>query len=355
MKLKKIQEINLENKKILLRADFNVMTQNREFKEEYKIKSVRETIKHILKYPGTRLVLVSHLGRVDKKNFSGEQEVHHRFSFRPLLGDLERILGVKLKFIPSADANVIKKELEKFSAGQVALLENIRFYEEEEKNDREFSRALASNFDIFVNEAFSVCHRRHASVVAVTEFLPGYAGFHLQKEVEILRKIKENPSSPAVAIIGGAKIETKLSLIREFEKNYDFVLVGGKISAEALRQKIKFGSRVILPLDFRGYFLDIGEKTISEFKEKIAQAKTIVWNGPLGKFEISPFDQGTRKILHAITQNRKAFSVAGGGESVQILEEEKIMDKISFVSTGGGAMLCFLSGGAMPGLEAISV
>ncbi|HEX7586359.1 MAG TPA: phosphoglycerate kinase, partial [Patescibacteria group bacterium] len=222
----------------------------------------------------------------------------------------------------------------------------------EEKNDSEFAAALSENFDVFVNDAFSVCHRDQASVTGVAKILPSYAGLWLKKEIENLDKIKKNPAKPAVAIIGGAKIETKLPLIKKFEETYDHILVGGKIANEAMDQKIQFSSKVILPLDLAEDRLDIGPKTIEKFKEIISLAKTIVWNGPMGKFEEKPYNIGTEEILETVIKSG-AFTLMGGGESAQILEENNAMDKISFVSTGGGAMLEYLSGNKLPGIEVL--
>jgi phosphoglycerate kinase len=209
---------------------------------------------------------------------------------------------------------------------------------------------LAEGFDIFINDAISVSHRDQASTSGVAKFLPSFAGFRLQKEIENLNKIKSDPEHPAVAIIGGAKIETKLPIINNFEKNYDHILVGGMVANEAIDKKMSFENEVVLPLDFAGERMDIGEETIKKFKEIIANAKTIVWNGPMGKFEEPPYDHGTKEILYAVLSGG-AFTLMGGGESVELLEKEQVMDKISFVSTGGGAMLDYIAGNPMPGIE----
>ncbi|HCO99663.1 MAG TPA: hypothetical protein DIT56_03590, partial [Candidatus Moranbacteria bacterium] len=230
--------------------------------------------------------------------------------------------------------------------------ENVRFYEGEEKNDVEFSKKLAENFDVYINDAFSVCHRNQASVTGITAHIESYAGLRLQEEIKNLNRVIHEPESPATAIIGGAKIETKLPLINNFEKAYSHILVGGKIANEAIDQNLAFSPKVILPFDFAKDRFDIGPKTIRRFKEIIAQSKVIVWNGPMGKFEEQPYDIGTREILDAIVES-DAFTLIGGGESVQVLEENNLMNKISFVSTGGGAMLEYLSGNQMPGIEAL--
>ncbi|MCX6765615.1 MAG: phosphoglycerate kinase [Candidatus Moranbacteria bacterium] len=358
--MRKIQEVNLENKKVLLRVDFNVELENEDVMEKFKIKSCCETVEHILGQKGAKLALVSHLGRPEGK-------VDEKYSLRQIIDDVENILGRKIKFAESCIDEEVKKSIEELKEGEVLLLENVRFYPGEdpvkfaeaadhgaEKNYEEFSKALAKPFDIFVNDAFSVCHRDQASVTGVTKFLPSYAGLRLQKEIENLSKVRNNPDRPAVAIIGGAKIETKLPLIRNLEKTYDHVLVGGKIATEAQDQHVAFSKKVILPSDYINGRRDIGGKTIQKFTEIIETAKTLVWNGPLGKFEEKPFDNGTKKILEAVIASQ-SFSLVGGGESVQVLEENAALDQISFVSTGGGAMLEYLSGISLPGIKVLMV
>lgn len=346
MNLRKMQEVDFDGKKVLMRVDFNVAVgDDGRVKEEFKIAACREALEYVLSRGG-KIALISHFGRP-------EGEVKEEFSLERLAGDAQRIVGVKIKFVDDCLAENISEELENLDEDEVLLLENVRFYADEESNGAEFSEKLAKPFDIFVNEAFSVSHRDQSSVTGVAKILPSYAGLWLQKEVENLEKVKNNPEHPAVAIIGGAKIETKLPLIQKFEESYDYILVGGKVANEAVDQNMKFGEKVILPVDFSGDRLDIGEQTTQKFKEVIASAKTIVWNGPMGKFEEAPYDNGTNAILEAVASG-KAFTLTGGGESVEVLEEKGMMEKISFVSTGGGAMLEFLSGQSMPGLEVLT-
>jgi len=342
--MKKIQDANVTGKKVLVRVDFNVAIENGEAKENFKIKACKETVKYLLEN-NAKVALVSHLGRPEGK-------ANLEFSLEQLRDEAEQLLGVKIKFISDCVGEKVSEGIDNLSDGEVLLLENARFYAGEEKNDENFAKQLAENFDIFINDAFSVCHRDQASVTGVAKILPSYAGFWLQKEIENLNKIKNNPEHPAVAIIGGAKIETKIPLIAQFEKNYDYILVGGIIANEAMDQKLQFLEKVILPLDLATGRFDIGPKTIEKFSEIIKTAKTIVWNGPMGKFEEKPYDAGTQGILNAVIAGG-AYSLMGGGESVEILEEQNAMDKISFVSTGGGAMLEYLSGNPMPGIEVL--
>ena len=346
MNLRKVQDADLNEKKVLVRVDFNVsLDESGNVKEEFKIAAAKETVEYILSQGG-KVALVSHFGR------PGGQ-AKEEFSLEQLVNDAERILGVKIKFVSDCLDENIARELEDLQDDEILLLENVRFYAEEESNNSEFSKKMATPFDVFVSEAFSVCHRDQSSVSGVAKVLPSFAGLWLQKEVKNLEKLRNNPEYPAVAIIGGAKIETKLPLIRKFEENYDHILVGGKIANEAIDQKIEFGEKVILPVDFAQDRFDIGSETIENFEKIISGARTIVWDGPMGKFEEKPYNTGTKKILQAIIES-EAFSVMGGGESVQILEENGAMDKISFVSTGGGAMLDFLSSQSMPGLDVLN-
>ena len=262
MRLNKIQKYDFKRKKVLLRVDFNVPMKNGKIRDDHKIKVSKDTIDYILSHGG-KVALVSHLGRpLEFHRNNPGAEWMSIFSLKSLLPALQDILGYEIEFVPSCHANVIKKYQDKISR-KILLLENVRFNEFEKKNGEKFAGDLAKNFDVFVNDAFGVSHRAHASVVGVTKFLPSFAGFQMQREVKNLERVKKYPEHPAVAIIGGAKIATKLPLIEAFSENYDFILVGGKIANEALDQQINFNSRVILPVDFadKGRF-DIGEYTI---------------------------------------------------------------------------------------------
>lgn len=347
MKIRKFQEAIFTNKKVLLRTDFNVGLKDGVPQERFKLEACKDSVKHIMSQPNVKLALISHLGRPDGK----AQKESSMFQIKETM---EEILGRKVVFVDECIGEKVKDALEKLNDGEVLLLENVRFHDGEEKNDPEFAKQLAENFDVFVNDAFSVCHRDQASVTGVAKVIPGYAGYWLQKEVDTLNKVLHEPEHPAVAVIGGAKIETKLPLIQKFEQIYDFILVGGKVANEAIDQGIDFSAKVILPLDFAKDRLDIGPKTIQRFKEVISASKVVVWNGPMGKFEEPPYDQGTRQILDIIADS-DMFTLIGGGESVQVLEERNLFGSISFVSTGGGAMLEYLSGNPMPGIEALKV
>lgn len=336
---------NLEGKKVFLRVDFNVAVQDGKVGEKFKIEAARETLEHLLSKK-CKVALVSHLGRPEGK-------VNPEFSLGQIASQVGDILGKKIVFVDDCIGEKVGEALDEINDDEVLLLENVRFYSGEETNDKDFAEKLTANFDVFINDAFSVSHRDQASVTGVTEFLPGYAGFRLEKEILEMEKIRSGFARPAIAIIGGAKIETKLPVIKFFEEKYDFVLVGGKIANEALDQKIEFGEKVILPLDFSGERLDIGKGTIEKFREIISGAKTIVWNGPLGKFEEEAYAAGTNEILSAVLENGDAYTLVGGGETLEILEDNQAMGKISFVSTGGGAMLEYLTLGTLPGIKTL--
>ncbi len=345
--MKKIQNADITNKRVLLRVDFNVAVENGEVKESFKIAAAKETLDYLLSKKA-KVALVSHFGRPDGK-------VVPEFSLAQLKDEVEKVLGVKIIFIEDCVGEKVKTGLENLRDGEVLLLENVRFYPGEETNDAEFAKKLAENFDIYVNDAFSVSHRDQSSVTGITKFLPSFAGLRLQKEIEEMEKVKEVPAHPAVAIIGGAKIETKLPVIKFFEEKYDYVLVGGKIANEAIDQKISFSGKVILPEDFEGENgerFDIGPKTREKFSAIIKSAKTIVWNGPLGKFEEEKYAGGTQAVFEAVVQSG-AYTLVGGGETLEILEKNNATPKISFVSTGGGAMLEYLGGGKMPGIDCL--
>jgi phosphoglycerate kinase len=349
MELKSITEANFENQRVLVRVDFNVELNNiAEVQEHFRLDIVQKTIDYISAFPGVKIALLTHFGRPN-----GQKD--EKFSVRQIVLAVERSLKKPVVFVSDCVGETVEKALSDLPSGAILLLENVRFYPEEETNDPQFARILAKPFSLFVNEAFSVCHRAHTSLVGLPKILPSYAGFRVLQEIEKLDQARFTPHHPAVAIIGGAKIETKLPLIRELEKTYDAILVGGKIANEALDEKIIFSEKVLLPQDFNSpERLDIGPRTVAYYIQIIKMAKSIIWNGPMGKFEEKPYNIGTDAILQAILESG-AFVVIGGGESLAVLEKADVINKISFVSSGGGAMLEYLSGKLLPGLEALKV
>ena len=346
MSLKNIEEGDFKNARVLVRVDFNVEMNNiGEVSEHFRFDIVKKTVDYIAQFPGVKIALLTHFGRPDGKD--------PKCSVSQVVLAVEQALGRKIVFVSDCVGDAVVTALDNMVSNEILLLENVRFYTEEESNDSTFAQKLAMPFSIFVNEAFSACHRAHASIVGIPKLLPSYAGLRLLKEVETLNRVKNSPEHLAVAVIGGAKIETKLPLIQAFEKNFDAILVGGKIANEAIDQKIIFSDKVLLPQDFDSTLrLDIGPKTIAFYTQIIKVAKTIVWNGPMGKFEEKPYNIGTEAILQAILDSG-AYVVIGGGESLAVLEKAKVMNKIGFISSGGGAMLEYLGGKILPGLEAL--
>lgn len=356
MPLRNIEQVDFKNARALVRVDFNVELKNvAEIQEHFRFDIAKKTVDFILGFPGAKLALLTHFGRPQgEPRIAGLPEGRDaKFSVEQIVLAVETALGRKVVFVSDCIGDKVQAALERLAPGEVILLENARFHRGEEANDPQFAEALAKPFTVFVNEAFSVCHRAHASIVGLPQVLPAYAGFRLMEEIWQLDQICFSPKHPAVAIIGGAKIETKLPLIRMFEEKYDCILVGGKVANEAIDRKIVFSEKVLLPQDFDSPLrLDIGRSTIAYYIQIIKMAKTIVWNGPMGKFEEKPYDIGTDAILHAILESQ-AFVVIGGGESLAVLEKAGAIDKIGFVSSGGGAMLEYLSGKKLPGLEAL--
>lgn len=379
--MKTIDQINdLNNKKILVRVDFNLPIIDGKIMELYRLKSHLKTIEY-LKNSGGIIVLLSHLS--SKNMVKG--------GFREINNQIRKFLKINLKFI--GDIKDIGKKIKDANPGNVFLLENIRRWPEEEKNDKEFAKELAKSFDIYVNDAFSVSHRKHSSVVAITEFLPSFSGFLLQREVENLNKVLKFPQNGKTVILGGAKISTKIKVIKNFINKAEYILIGGAIANAIFKFKgIKIGKsfsensgvesnlkefnledqKIILPIDIliiskkkslpnivkvgdleeEEKIVDIGPETIKKFCKIIKESKMIIFNGPLGLVEIERFSFGTRIILDSIIRSG-AFSVVGGGDTLSLIEKLNLFEKFNYISTGGGAMLEFLAERKLPGLEAL--
>lgn len=363
--LRQLKPNQLKNKTCLLRVDLNIESPE---KDAFRLQAVLPTIKFLTKN-GAKVVILSHRGR--------PQGRESRLSLKPFAKILSRLLGKEVRF-----ADRIKS----FPAGDIVLLENLRFFPEEEKNDRQFAKKLASLGDIFVNDAFAVSHRANASVEAVTEFLPSYAGLLLEKEIENLDAVMKRFKKPLVIILGGAKVSDKIGLINNFLGKADCFLIGGAMAntffalqglpvGDSFYEKIKLdgkitreiGEKIILPVDaviYKRKILDIGRETAKEYGDIVKKAATIIWNGPMGMFEDKKFAKGTEKITTAVFKNRKAGVVIGGGETVASLNKIDLRFKIPaypagrqdsriFISTGGGAMLEYLAGKKLPGIEAL--
>ena len=343
-----LTEKELHGKRILLRVDFNVPVENGKILDDYKIMAHKETIDYLISR-GAVVTLLSHITSIDPTlQLKGGVK-----SFEPLLGQIQEILKTK----------------------NFSLFENIRNYKGEENNDEEFAEEIAKSFDIYINDAFSVSHRSHVSIVAITKFMPSYAGLLLMKEVENLDKAMKLPKEGKTLIIGGAKAETKLPIIESFIDKSENILVGGVVANVFLKasgvdikksltddnlldnaKKIIANSNIIIPKDYiflNDMILDVGPETVNKFSEIIKKSKVVIWNGPLGKAEDEDSSRGTKAIAEAIA-NSGAFSVIGGGDTVAFTIKNNLTDKFSYVSTGGGAMLYFLSGKKMPGLEVLN-
>jgi len=385
--MKTLDDFDFKNKRVLVRCDFNVSINNGKIVDNYRIIKTLPTIQ-FLKEKNAKVILMSHLGEPIGRD--------KNFTLKPVADELSRLLNEEVVFIDDCIGRRVEKEVKKLRPGKVALLENLRFYSQEEANLPEFARALARLGDIFVQDGFSVCHRSHASVVGVPLLLPSCGGRLLQNEVEVLSKVLKNPDRPLVAIIGGVKVSTKIKVIKKFLDIADHLLLGGKIANSLLRAKgilVKeplngedkeilkeieavdlTNPKLHLPVDgvialknLEEEYLreggvaslkkdeeifDIGKETIETFKKIILESKMVFFNGPLGYFERPPFDKGSKEVVKAIVESR-AFSIAGGGSTVEFINKLGLADKFNHLSTGGGAMIEFLVEGSLPGLRAI--
>ena len=381
MKLKSLKQANVYHKKVLLRVDFNLPIQRGKITDERKIRAVAPTIKYLLKEKA-KVILISHLGRPNGKKIS-------KYSLRPIARHL------RIKFNSDCYGKKVKQAIDKLNWGEVILLENLRFWPGEETNNLFFAKQLSNLADLYVNDAFSVCHRLHASVVGITKFLPSYAGLLLIKEVNSLDQVLNYPAHPLVILMGGAKINTKLNIITRFLSVADHILLAGGLAnnfflargaqiGRSIKQTSLLSStkrllnqpNIILPIDCRvgdlvnknklvkivhlnskkqkicsstEAILDVGSATSQLFAKYIKKAKMIIWNGPLGLFEDKRYAQGTKKAWRIIAKQSKAKIIIGGGDTLACLPK-RISQKNIFLSLGGGAMLKFLAGQSMPGL-----
>jgi len=345
--MRTLKNFEVKDKRVLVRCDFNVpLNKEGNILDDFRIKQTLPTIEYLIE-KGAKVILMSHLGRPEGK-------VVESLRLTPIQNRLMEYLDYNppATYISKAP-DCVGEEIEKWSRemqpGEILLLENLRFYKEEEGNNEGFARKLAKLGDIYINDAFSVCHRNHASIVGIPKYLPSGAGFLLEKEVKVLSQIIKNPKRPLVVIIGGSKVEDKAKVAERFSEIANFLLLGNLIAEERIKEKKS--KKIFFPTDSKKN-LDIGEKTIKIFKEKIFKARTIFWAGPLGKIEEKKYQKGTREIAKAIIDSG-AFSVIGGGDTVEFVNKIGLIEKFSHVSVGGGAMLAFLVGEKLPGLEAL--
>lgn len=387
-----IEDIDIKGKRVFIRADFNVpLDENLQITDDRRIRSTLPTINYAID-EGAKVIISSHLGRPKGK-------VDLRYSLAPVAKRLQRLLNKEVVFAPDCIGSQVEKLVSKMKNGDVLLLENLRFHEGEEKNDEEFARSLARLSDIYVNDAFGAAHRAHASTVGMTKFLTSVSGFLLKKEIEYLKGVVDNPIKPFVAILGGAKVSGKIGVLENLACKVDKVIVGGGMAytfiksmgyeignslvedemletARRIANKLKeSGIKFYLPVDCviaqdtepgtvikivpileipRGWkALDIGPASVKLFSEAIQDAKTILWNGPMGVFEIDAFSRGTYEIAHAISE-AYALTIVGGGDTDLAVHRAGVSDTISFISTGGGASLQLLEGKELPGIAALT-
>lgn len=396
MQKKTIEDLNknqLEGKRVLVRVDFNVpLNEELEITDDTRIKAALPTIKYLMSHQA-KVILMSHLGRPKGK-------VVEKLILDPVARRLSELLKQDVKKVNDCIGEEVEKAVLNMQKGEVILLENLRFYPEEEKNDYEFSKKLANLADIFVNDAFGTAHRAHASTVGVARMLPSYAGFLMASEIEVLSNLLENPERPFVVVLGGAKISGKIEVVQNLLNIADKILIAGGMSYTCLaaegyevgnslleeydldivRKMLKSaeeqGNKIILPVDLvitkevsekaesevveidnipkdvKG--VDLGNKSIAIFEKEIKKAKTVFWNGPVGVFEIEKYAKGTNKIAKILADMQgKAVTIIGGGDSIAAIDKAGLAEKMTHISTGGGASLEFLGGKKLPGIEVL--
>jgi len=353
--LKTLKDFSIVNKRILARCDFNVpLSETGKILDDFRIKKTIPFIDYIIKNKG-KLILIAHLGRPNLKSekFFLEKK---KYSLKPISLSLEKLLKRKIKFLDNCIGREVEKNVRTMKQGEIILLENLRFYKQETENDQDFAQKLSKLGDIFVQEAFGTCHRNHTSITGIPKHLPSCIGFLMEQEIQTLSKLRDNPKKPLLTIIGGKKAKTKTKLINKISENSDNVLIGHLIQKQIIQEKIKlkYPYKIVPPLDSSlfGKDLDIGHRTIALFRQKITNAKTIFWNGQLGKTEEKKFRNGSLIIARAIISSG-AYSIIGGGDTIAFLNKYNLRDKFNFVSTGGGAMLAFLSGESLPGIVSL--
>lgn len=389
---KTVRDIEVKGKRAIVRCDFNVPMKDGVITDDIRIVSALPTIKYLMEQ-GAKVILMSHMGRPD-----GEPNM--KYTLQPVADRLAQLLDQEIQFVssPVVVDDAVKAAAEGLQEGQVLLLENVRFRKEETKNGADFAKELASLADVFVNDAFGTAHRAHSSTAGIADYLPAVSGFLIEKEVEFLGNAVENPKRPFVAIMGGAKVGDKIPVIENLMKKVDTLIIGGGMSytffkkegleigtslldkdsidlaGELVKKAEELGVKLLLPIDvvvaddFKNdavskivskeeipadmMGMDIGPKTVELYKAAVAEAETVVWNGPMGVFEMENFSKGTRAVAEALAES-KAVTVIGGGDSAAAVEQFGLADKMTHISTGGGASLEFLEGKVLPGIAVI--
>lgn len=384
-----IDEADIQNKHVLMRVDFNVsLNPDHSIADDARIQQTLPTIRYLLERHN-KLILMSHLGRPKGRD--------PQFSLAPVVAKLQELFPeYKITLVDDFESD--RSAIDNQQENEIIMMENIRFYPGEKKGDEGFAKSLTELADVFVNDAFGVSHRADASVVGVTKYMPSYGGLLLKREVEMISKATENPQKPFVAILGGSKISTKINLVQRLMEMADYVILGGGIANTFLQaqgyeigksiaeydeeemarkmlfQAVQKNTRLLFPSDVSigdsvdatvdeivsvamvpkdKLILDIGPETQAKFGNIIAQAATIVWNGPVGYFENQQFRRGTDFIYYSITENTECTSIVGGGDTLSAISKKEYLDKITHISTGGGAMLEFIEKGSLPGIDAL--
>ncbi len=382
---KTIRDVDVHGKRVLVRCDFNVPLENGVITDDRRIRESLPTIRELLNR-GAAVILMSHLGRPEGRD--------ERYSLKPVAVRLGELLGREVRFAPDCVGEEVKAMAFALKPGEAMLLENVRFHEEETKNDPEFAQQLASLADLFVNDAFGSAHRAHASTEGVAHYLPAVAGFLMEKEIQYLGRALADPSRPFVAVLGGAKVSDKIQVVENLLPKVDALLIGGGMAFTFLRAKglttgrslldaesldfvnsvlVESPDKILLPTDVvvadsvdsktgtevrveeipeDKIGLDIGTATAATFAARIEGASTVIWNGPMGVFEKEPFSKGTKAIAEAMARCQ-GVTIVGGGDTAAAVEKFGLADKMTHVSTGGGASLEFLEGKALPGVVAL--
>ena len=355
--MKSVKDFQVQRKKVLVRSSLNVPLDDAgNIEDDFRLKESVPTIRY-LSQKKAKCVIIGHLGRPEPVFSKKTRKFSKEESLKPIARILQELLGKEIRFIADPIGKEVQKEIARMAPGDILMLENMRFYKGEQENDDTFARQLARLGDFYVNDAFDVCHRANASVVAITKYLPSAAGLVLEKEISALRKIVVQPAKPMIVIVGGAKVETKASFLERIARQADAILLGNLMSRE-IKQKMpqldRTGKCVYATdgIPGNGKEFDLGPRTLELFLSKIKGARTIFWAGPLGKIEEKEYEKGSLKIARAIIKG-KDFSVVGGGDLVGFLGTHGLREKFNHVSTGGGAMLAFLAGEPLPGLEAL--
>ena len=389
---KTIKDVDVRGKRVLVRVDFNVPLTEGTVTDDTRVRASLPTLRYLVDH-GARVIVMSHLGRP-----KGERDP--QYSLRPVRRVLQRLLGRNVVFVDDIVGAEAHEAVDRMVDGEIIMLENVRFHPGEKINDPDFAKALASLADIYVNDAFGAAHRTHASTAGVAQYLPAVAGLLLAREVETLTAMLTNPERPFVAILGGSKVSDKIGVIDRMLDCVDTLLIGGgmcftflvakgvdvgkslvetewvEAAGKMLDRAIERDVEIVLPVDFvvadqivedadtqivgreeipaSMMGLDIGPTTTELFRGSIATARTIFWNGPMGVFEMSPFETGTREVAVAVARNNRAVSIIGGGDSVAALKKFDLEERVTFVSTGGGASMKLLEGTSLPGVEALA-